>query len=327
MTVQIRASVTTPTIADIYKRMTSGELDLVPDFQRNFVWTQDHQEEFIETILKGFPFPEIYVCRGETDTKTMSTSHKVIDGQQRLTTIRNYFENNFSKPLRKVPLFTSLDDEQTEAFISYEVVFRDIGKVDDTLVREIFRRINLTKFNLQSIEIRNAIYDGKYLQTAKELADELALNQFGVFYESEFTRMVDINFFLQVMTTLENGGYYNREVELENYIAEFNEEYPNSSNIKKTISKAFLTIEKLQLDADSIWFRKSNFFTLFVEVCTATSIPSDLRSRLVAFEKSIVDNRTDKSNEFGLYYGYMYAGTNNRKARITRSDLFKKYVL
>ncbi|MFQ9121599.1 MAG: DUF262 domain-containing protein [Haemophilus parainfluenzae] len=54
------------------------------------MWTVKHQEEFIGTILEGYPFPEIYVCTGEYDFENMMTSQKVIDGQQRLTTIRNY---------------------------------------------------------------------------------------------------------------------------------------------------------------------------------------------------------------------------------------------
>ena len=99
------------------------------------------------------------------------------------------------------------------------MVVRDIGKVEEVLVKEIFRRINLTKFKLEDIEIHNAIYDGKYIQTAKELAKDIELDEYGVFHESEFTRMADIHFVLQVMSTIERGGYYQRDSELEKCIA------------------------------------------------------------------------------------------------------------
>ncbi|MCB2384953.1 DUF262 domain-containing protein [Thalassolituus alkanivorans] len=62
MTHQIKPSVTNPTIADIYEKIDGGRLQLSPDFQRKFVWTQEHQEQFLDTILNGYPFPEIYVC-------------------------------------------------------------------------------------------------------------------------------------------------------------------------------------------------------------------------------------------------------------------------
>ena len=163
---QIKASVTNPTIADIYEKIDTNRLILAPDFQRKFVWTHDHQEQFLDTILNGYPFPEVYVCQGETDVRKLRTTQKVIDGQQRLTTIKNYIENNFSKDLKLVKSFDSLNAEERENFLSYQIVLRDIGKVEEGLVKEIFRRINLTKFKLEDIEIHNAIYDGHFIRTA-----------------------------------------------------------------------------------------------------------------------------------------------------------------
>ena len=324
---QIKPSVTNPTIADIYEKIEDGKLDLSPDFQRKFVWTHEHQEQFIDTILHGYPFPEIYVCRGSIDTKRLRTTQKVIDGQQRLTTIKNYIENTFEKALKIVKPFDELEEQEREDFLSYQIVVRDIGKIDENLIREIFRRINLTKFKLEDIEIHNAIYDGKYIQTAKELAEDIELKEFGVFHESEFTRMVDVHFFLQVMSTLERGGYYHRDNELEKCVAEFNDDYPNAHKIKSLILNAISVIEGLELELDSIWFRKSNFFTIVVEMCTATNLPSDLKERLLRFEEDVMTNKNNTENDFGVYYGYMYAGTNNRKSRVTRSEIFKAKVL
>lgn len=327
MTQQIKPSVTNPTIADIYEKIDEKRLNLSPDFQRKFVWTQEHQEAFLDTILNGYPFPEIYVCQGETDTKKLRTSQKVIDGQQRLTTIKNYIEGTFDRSLKSVPKFEDLDETQREHFLSYQIVVRDIGKVEDNLIKEIFRRINLTKFKLEDVEIHNAIYDGEFIQIAKELSNEIGLEEFGVFHESEFTRMADVHFFLQTMSTIERGGYFQQDKEVEKCIAEFNDEYGNAHKTKSLILNAVSVIQNLKLDLDSIWFRKSNFFTLMIEICMAETIPDKLKESLLAFEERIMENRHNKDNDYGIYYGYMYAGTNNRKARVTRSELFRKYVL
>jgi len=327
MTQQIKPSVTNPTIADIYEKIDDGRLDLAPVFQRKFVWTQDHQEQFIDTILQGYPFPEIYVCKGDTDTIRLRTSQTVIDGQQRLTTIKNYIEGKFEKKLKRIVEFCSLPEEDRESFLSYQIVVRDIGKVHEGLIREIFRRINLTKFKLEDIEVHNAIYDGKFIQTAKEIANNIQLEKYGVFFESEFTRMVDIHFFLLVMSTIELGGYYNRDGELENFIVKYNEDYDNAKNMKLTLLSTFSKIDALKLGFDSIWFRKSNFFTLVIELTSAQSTPDNLKQKLEEFDAEVLKNRYDKGSDYGIYYGYMYAGTNNRKARITRSELFKKYIL
>lgn len=72
-----------------------------------------------------------------------------------------------------VPSFDKLSETEREDFVSYQVVIRDIGKVEENLIREIFQRINLTKFKHEDIEIHNAIYDGKFIQVAKQLSEEV----------------------------------------------------------------------------------------------------------------------------------------------------------
>ena len=324
---QIKASVTNPTIADIYEKIDASRLILAPDFQRKFVWTQDHQEQFLDTILNGYPFPEVYVCQGETDVRKLRTTQKVIDGQQRLTTIKNYIEHNFLKDLKLVKPFDSLSAEEREKFLSYQIVLRDIGKVEEGLVKEIFRRINLTKFKLEDIEIHNAIYDGHFIRTAKELAEQIDLTQFGVYYESEMSRMADVNLFLLVMSTIERDGYFPRDNELEKCVAEFNEEYPNAYKMKSLILKVMSEIKGFNLEADSIWFRKSCFFTMIVELCWAKKLPRDIVKRLNSLDNLIMASKQDLNSETGRFYRAMYSGTNDRKSRVIRSDVFRQYIL
>lgn len=326
MKMQIKPSVTNPTIADIYQALEAGKLVLAPDFQRKFVWTSDHQENFIDTILQGYPFPEIYVCQGKIDTKKLPTTQQVIDGQQRLTTIKKYIEGEQEKPLKTVQKFTELTEEEREAFLSYQIVVRDIGKVSDDTIKEIFKRINCTKFKLEDIEIHNAVYDGQFIQTAKDILENIDLSEFGVFNDSEFTRMADLHFILLIMSTLENKGYFPRDKEVETYIAKFNDEYPRKNHTLALIIKTFAVIKDLNLPVDSIWFRKSNFFTLVIEIAKHyANIPQNFSERLTKLEQNILENK-GKDNEFGCYYGYMYAGTNSRKARVERSNILNKYT-
>lgn len=116
MPLQIKPSVTNPTIADIYQLIDEGKLILRPEFQRKFVWTCAHQEAFIDTILNGLPFPEIYVCEGEVDVQKLRITRLVIDGQQRLTTIRNYIEGRHEHPLTTIPSYQSLTHERKQDF-------------------------------------------------------------------------------------------------------------------------------------------------------------------------------------------------------------------
>ncbi len=326
MTQQIKPSVTNPTIARIYGDIRDQKLEIAPDFQRRFVWTQEHQEKFIDTILNGFPFPEIYVCRGETNIKTLKTTEKVIDGQQRLTTIVNYIENNFERPLTIIKPFQELEDDEREMFLEYELVVRDIGKVSEEIIREVFRRINLTKFKLEDIEIHNAVYDGKFISSAKNLASQIDLMKYDVFYDSELTRMVDVHFFLLVLSTLETESYFTRDSEIEKCIVAYNETYENEKLRKGQILKAFHSLDALNLPLDSIWFRKSNFFTLIVELAKENLSLNNLKDILLNIEEKILENKSDKTNTYGEYYSYMYTGTNSRKSRIKRAEILKKLI-
>ena len=328
MVVQIKPSVTNPTIADIYQLIKEEKLVLQPEFQRKFVWTKDHQEAFIDTILSGLPFPEIYVSEGGVDIDKLRTTRLVIDGQQRLTTIRNYIEGKFSQSLTAIPSFKSLKDDKKQDFLSYQIVMRDIGKVDEQTTREIFRRINLTKFKLDDVEIHNAIYDGQFIQAAKVVLESIDLAQYGVLRESEFTRMADLHFILLVMSTLENGGYFAQDREVEPKVAEFNDEYASKDDMVTLLGGAFRIIKDLDLPVDSMWFRKSNFFTIVVEIArNIDSLPSDFKERLKVLENNVMKNRFNAESEFYQYYSYMYQATHGRKARVVRAEVFREHCL
>lgn len=328
MPLQIKPSVTNPTIADVYQLIEEGKLVLRPDFQRKFVWTHEHQEAFIDTILNGLPFPEIYVCEGEVDVQRLRTTRLVIDGQQRLTTIRNYIEGKYDHPPARTAPYQSLTKEQKQDFLSYQIVMRDLGKVDEETTREIFRRINLTKFKLDDVEIHNAVYDGHFIKAAKYILENVNLEQYGVLRESEFTRMADLHFILLVMSTLENGGYFAQDREVEPKVSSFNEEYPNRDHMIALLIKTFAVIKDLNLPIDSMWFRKSNFFTLVVEVAKhVETLPASFRDRLLGLEENVMANRFNTDSEFYRYYSYMYQATHGRAARVVRGEFFERFCL
>jgi hypothetical protein len=328
MPVQIKPSVTNPTIADVYQLIDEKKLQLRPDFQRKFVWTHEHQEAFIDTVLNGLPFPEIYVCEGDVDVERLKTTRLVIDGQQRLTTIKNFIEGRGEHPWSKIKTYEQLTRDEKQEFLSYQIVMRDLGKIDEETTREIFRRINLTKFKLDDIEIHNAVYDGRFIRAAKAILEKTPLEAYGVLKESEFTRMADLHFILLVMSTIENGGYFAQDKEVEPKVSGFNEEYGNENGMDQLLTKTFDIIKSLDLPLDSMWFRKSNFFTLVVEIANGIDVlPNDFRDRLVAFEESVMNNKRNTESEFYQYYSYMYQATHARKARVVRGDLFKKYCL
>ena len=330
MAKQIPAQPDKKSISDLIGKIQRKELILQPDFQREFVWTPAHMENFIQTILDGFPFPEIYISQKGIDLTTLATQNVVVDGQQRLTTIQRYIEgsDDFEKRIAK---FANLGDDNQRDFLNYDVTVRDLKDVSAETIIEIFKRINSTNFTLTAIEINNAIYNGEFISCAKCILEIInkAEHKVPIFSESELTRMADLHFILLIMTTLEEGGYFTQDTKVENYIAQYNDEYHNSDTYRDLISITIINILDSELPLDSIWFRKSNFFTLVTELCFAkTTIDNKIDKLTVAEEQIVVNKNEDKvENKFAKYYASMYAGTNSRTSRVRRSEFVRTDIL
>jgi len=330
MAKQIPAHPDKKTISDLIGKIQREELILQPEFQREFVWTPKHMEKFIQTILDGFPFPEIYISQKGINLDTLTTQNVVVDGQQRLTTIKRYIDGTYGFE-KSIPLFKDLNGSDKTDFLNYDVTVRDLKDAAPETIIEIFRRINSTNFTLTAIEINKAIYNGEFISCAKEILEIIKSKdlEVDIFSESELTRMADLHFILLVLATIEEGGYFTRDNEVEKYIAKFNNEYPDQDQKKTKLSDVLVDILTSELEDDSIWFRKSNFFTIVVELYIHNVKVADIIEKLNNFEESIIVNKSEdkSSNEFALYYANMYTGTNNRQSRVIRSELFVKYVL
>ncbi len=327
---QIPSSPSNKRISEIYRRIKEGSLIPQPDFQRKFVWTKDHKEDFIDTILQGLPFPEIYIAQRGIDMEKIVSTEVVVDGQQRLSTIVQYIDekDNSLELGKKIKLFGALTQQEQEDFLNYNVVIRDLGDIEGETIREIFKRINKTKFSLEQIEIQNAVYDGKYISLAKEILQVIDAEHLPIFSESELTRMADLHFILLTMSTLDNGGYFPFDKEIEHYVQKFNNEYPDYENTKHTLLQTFHTIRSFNLEEDSIWYRKSNFFTLVIEMSKNGYNGNEFKQKLLSLEEEIFNNKNKpkEDNPFSTYYSYMFTGTNSRQARVTRSEIFNGYM-
>lgn len=178
---------TNKSLLEIYNMMKDGSLILRPRFQRNLVWNDKHKENFIETILLKLPFPEVYFAEGEIDLETRKSTTLVVDGQQRLSTIYQYVTGSRKFEIKRIKKFSKLEPEEQEEFYRYKITVRDLQKVDDKKIKEIFKRINSVQYALNAIEIQNALYEGEFISTAREIAqkDKVVANLFDVFSETE----------------------------------------------------------------------------------------------------------------------------------------------
>jgi uncharacterized protein with ParB-like and HNH nuclease domain len=321
-------------IIELFNMMKDGTLILKPNFQRNLVWNNKHKESFIETILLGFPFPEVYFADGKIDLETQKSQTWVVDGQQRLHTIYQYITDSKDLVLKKIKRFNELSDEEKTHFFDYNVVVRDLGRLDMNDIKEIFNRINSVQYALNAIEINNALYEGEFISTAKEILKTNLLIDLDVFGDNESSRMKDLEYITLIMTTLEVGGYFTSNNEVEDYIKRYDDEYPNKDSIKKEIIEVLSLIKSLKLPPDSMWFRRSSLFTLIVELVFCyrkfhkLPKPDELKELLISLETLILENK-DKNkahNKYAKFYNYIYQGTASRTGRIARGEVLAEHL-
>src|ERR1700730_16787624 len=81
-------------VGDLIEDALEKRLSIQPFFQRRLVWNNDDKEKFIDTVLNGYPFPEIFVAEGKREGKSTRREKMLVDGQQRLSTLISYFEGS-----------------------------------------------------------------------------------------------------------------------------------------------------------------------------------------------------------------------------------------
>lgn len=69
-------------------------LDLQPSYQRGYVWKDDFKDKLIYSIVKSYPTGNISI-RVLKEKNEKGADSEVVDGQQRLTTIRDFVSNSY----------------------------------------------------------------------------------------------------------------------------------------------------------------------------------------------------------------------------------------
>ena len=181
--------------SDLFRMMVENELNLQPDYQREFVWNNRTMSKFIESLLLSIPIPTIFLAENKDDT------FEVIDGQQRLTTLFAFMKSD--RVVEEVKLSDSLKNVNTLTLNGLETLtkynkkkFEDLEdglkrkfnnvslpvviiKKDSTedIKYDIFSRINSGSAKLNSQELLNVMYRGKLIKSLNEVASTDQVNQ------------------------------------------------------------------------------------------------------------------------------------------------------
>jgi hypothetical protein len=156
---------------ELINRYDDNEL-VKPELQRYYVWDRVEASRFIDSILLGLPVPSIFLA------KTVDEKLLIIDGYQRLMTVRDFVKGIFSDDKSTFSLsksakiherwrgksFEQLEDQDKRKIKNttiHAIIFMQQHPTPrDTSLYQIFERINTSGRSLLPQEIRNCVYQG-----------------------------------------------------------------------------------------------------------------------------------------------------------------------
>lgn len=208
------------TVATILNQIEQGNIDLNPGFQRRNAWTDDKRSKLIESIMIGYPIPEIVLA----EDKNRRNSFIVIDGKQRLLTIAGFKNPDiyqyWTKKIPKTQRLTSSYNNKTYADISSDAdmlrIFENSALrctvisnyPSDESLYDIFYRLNSGSTPLSSQELRQALNKGHFSEFLISVTDKDNVIRKVMNLSEPDKRLRDVEVLLRCMSFLKYATEY-----------------------------------------------------------------------------------------------------------------------
>lgn len=210
-----------------YVQMWDDKDIIIPDYQREFVWTINQSSLLIDSFLSGLPVPPVFLYINE-ENKSI-----VIDGQQRILSaiffMEGYFGKENEKGNRQVFRLTGLgkknpNDKKTFMELSESqqrkikqsvlrsINIRQLSPVgESTSAYHIFERLNTGGTPLRPQEIRNCVFNGEFNKILGELnKDENWRKILGRINPDKHQK--DIEFILRIFALINSVSDYEKPI-------------------------------------------------------------------------------------------------------------------
>lgn len=158
------------------------DIELTPDFQRNFIWDNTRQSRLIESIFLGLPLPSVYLSQYKDGRLT------IVDGLQRIMAIRRFLKNELR--LSNLEYLTECNGQNYEQLkeVFSPLRLRRFGQTQvmcfvidyrspNKLKFDLFRRLNTGGKPLNNQEIRNCLSRPELRSTLKAMVSTDAFKQ------------------------------------------------------------------------------------------------------------------------------------------------------
>lgn len=180
----IAVSPSDPTLELLAQQLGREDI-IIPFYQRRFVWKIEQASKLIESFLMGLPVPQVFLYVNAEDQL------EVIDGQQRLMSIKYFFDGYFGEEDERgrrqtFKLKGLAQRSEYNGKLFSELSQKDQRKLRNSTLRainikqlkpsgsgdsvfHIFERLNTGGTQLKAQEIRNAVYRGEIVEALKRM--------------------------------------------------------------------------------------------------------------------------------------------------------------
>lgn len=206
-------------LSNIWEFYLLGKFNFDPEYQRGGeVWGEDKKSFLIDSIVKNFPLPPIFLHES-IDEDSGKSSYDVIDGKQRLLTIIAFIKDEIHLPedcsmdgLGIAELdgkkFSDFKEDPLlvikKKFWQYELTIEFIETNEGEVIDSIFDRLNRNGEPLNAQELRNATYhSSSFYKSILNISSNVFIQK--LLFKLEKNRKEDIEFCSELYFTLIEG--------------------------------------------------------------------------------------------------------------------------
>lgn len=296
---QIRYEPDPKTIQDLINLYEKDHLNLEPGFQRDSVWSKSDRAKLIDSILRNYPLPSIFLYKREHDGHYI---YDVIDGKQRIESMLMFM--GLIKGHRFSTVTQLSDDTEKETIdwkllckrkwqhkiTGYKVQSMEVsGELADII--DLFVRINSTGKALTPAEKRHAkYYNSEFLRTAGKVAEryEDYFRANNILSQNQITRMKHVELICELMVSIHNEDVINKKIALDKVM---NSKSISGKHVKDVKEQCIKILNRLKIMFPLLKTTRlcqlSDFYTLAVLVWKFERnglILTDKKRNILAFD-------------------------------------------
>lgn len=332
-------------IAEFWENHQLNKYNYNPVYQRKSVWAEEKQSFFIDSLLRNYPVPPIFLHKKINDA-TGKQAFDVIDGKQRLTSIIKFIqneipassENNVDEDDNLAGIyFKDLDtndlNQYKKLFWRYELQIQYVDTEDEVLIDKLFDRLNRNGEALTGQELRHSKYHSSILlQTVDEILNDTFWKERTKNYD--LARMEDKEFISELLfATIENKPIGANKQDI---IDSYYESYFNAHDIIDDAKVKFMLITNylndLNINYDKYSIKGvSHIYGLwcFAQYCFENDKDKEnVSNKLVEFYTMLKEHSTiaQLNDNVDAYKKSMSSATKSQIQRSRRMEALKKFI-